>query len=533
MLLKKLKLTKQYLFWLIVAVIYYLLVRENMFVCDDFRYAFVQGTNVPVNSLEDAVRSQIHAYVYENGRFLVHTIVQYFAGVLGIECLRVANVFFFVGVCYFFNKLLSLRNKKEGIITVEILVLLLAIPVFGCTYLGNIAMSVNYLWTSALTLLFIYVVETLKHRKSPRTMLLILFLSLIVGAWQESFSIGMSVALFVYLVTNKKDVSGKTLAVVAAYWVGACLVILAPSNFIREASWNHDNTNQIIRLVQGIGSVVVYARFFDVMMLLMIYLLFTDIHKFRALVKKDVIFITASVVNALFVACVAFTGPHQLVSVELFSTIVILHWLYNNFSLCSCHVRNAIVIVSMGILTALIIPIYIYRVEVNRAYYAMIYRATAATDGCLIGGEYDRISYSPRNWFVRNYTTTERNQNCPMNTLSMWLTNGTNNELLKTRIPLSKKELVGICSNINKMSENVYHRKKDWFYVIRDTKPIENVKVEYRENWLASLRSYIFGKATTTHVKKLAASECSLFSYENNYYCIVYDSEYYPIVSVQ
>ena len=80
----------------IVAIVYYVMARLNLFVCDDFRYAFIQGTDKPVQTITDAISSQCHAYMFENGRFIVHTLVQCFAGIWGMEWLRVCNTLFFV-----------------------------------------------------------------------------------------------------------------------------------------------------------------------------------------------------------------------------------------------------------------------------------------------------------------------------------------------------------------------------------------------------------------------------------------------------
>ena len=45
----------------------------------------------PVNSLGDALHSQVNAYQQYNGRFLVHTVVQWFSGTKGDTFIAVAN----------------------------------------------------------------------------------------------------------------------------------------------------------------------------------------------------------------------------------------------------------------------------------------------------------------------------------------------------------------------------------------------------------------------------------------------------------
>lgn len=535
MLLGKVKLDKTAWAWITIAMVYYLLVRQNMFICDDFRYAFVQGTDNYVNGWGDAVRSQMYAYVHENGRFLVHTIVQYFAGVLGIEWLRVANTFIFVSICIFINKLLSSRNSTHEVsYALIVLALILCIPVPGYSYLGNIAMSVNYLWSSSLSLAFIYILELYLYESrraySHHCLVLLMSFSFVVGAWQESFSIGMSVALFAFVCIKKKNIDKATLMIILSYWIGASFVILAPSNVLREASWNGENTSLASRFIQGFGSVAVYAKTFDAMVLLLLGLFFYNKHKLINIVKMDLIFILTSVVNVFFVACVAFTGPHQLVCVELFSSIVLLHILteiVGSFSYSKASLTASIVIF------ILLMPIYYYRSKVNEAYYQMIERAKSSTDGYLIGGSYDSISYKPRNWIVKTYTTTEKNQNCPLGTLSMWLTKGIDKDLLRMRIPLSKEELINICDEQNEEQPGVFHRCEDWFYIVKTDSLSKQIKVGFKENKLSTLRSRLFGRYQEVQYRIDDLSKFSYFSDRQNKYYVIYDEDSYPIVNIE
>jgi len=533
MLSEKVKSIKNKWIWLTIAVIYFFLDRESIFVCDDFRYAFVQFSGEPIKGWHDAIRSQMHAYIYDNGRFLVHTIVQYFAGVLGLGWLRLANQFFFMCLCFFLNRTLAIRNRDKGVLAAEIFVLLLTIPLFGTAYLGNIAMSVNYLWTSALNLAFIYLVECQQIWKKGVNIYISVFLAFIVGAWQESFSIGMCVALFVYILINRKQLKRDTIMLIVAYWIGACFLIFAPSNFAREAGWNHENTSILTRLLQGVGSILVYAKTFNVLVVLLIWQFITNRAKAKLLIRKDIIFLAAAIINVLFIICVAFTGPHQLVCVELFSSIVIMHWIYLTFRDFIIDKNKVINIVATCVMFVYLIPIYIYRIQVNDAYYEMLDRAKESKDGYFVGGEYDRISFSPRNWFVKNYTTTEKNQNCPLGTFSMWLTNGATRNYLKARIPLPQDQLAGICIEANQVNPNVYHRNEDWFYMIKSDSSTDNINIEYSENWISSIRSRILGNYADKYNKTIQLSENASFVYNNETYYVLYDDEFFPIISVK
>lgn len=520
----------------IIAVGYYLLDRLNFFSCDDLRYAFVQQTNEPIHGWFDAIRSQMHAYIHENGRFLVHTIVQYFAGVLGMEWIRIFNTFFFLMLManmyvYLYGNIGSV--KKFPILLLSIL---LGIPVLGYSYLGNIAMSVNYLWTSALSLAFLNVFEKLESMNLNRmTGVLSCLFSFICGAWQESFSIGLSVGVFFYLLLSYKKFSSFRISYTISYLVGAALLILAPSNFIRASEFNGDSMSLLPRLISGIGSVVVYCKMLDIFVFLWIICIFINRDKCLDLTKKYLHIVISIFVNAAFLACVAFTGPHQCVCIELFSIILMFVWMKSFYGEYTSKHQTILTYISLACILLLYIPIYMCRSQVQNAYYKMIENAKSSTDGIIVAGEYDRLSYSNRNWFIKNYTSTEKNQDTPLGSLSLWLTNGKDDCLISTRLPIEEEVIISYCNHENEIENDIFHARGDFFYIIRTPKlaKTKNLIVHSQNRILASLRNFIINGKDE---EKVSYIDCeSLASIESNdyVYSILYESEEYPISHIQ
>ena len=520
----------------IVAVVYYAMVRLNLFVCDDFRYAFIQGTNKPIRTIADAINSQCHAYMFENGRFIVHTLVQCFAGIWGMEWLRIFNTLFFI--VFVWCTCLLVNNGKSWKISISsvmfvCIMMLFAIPVFGYSFLGNIACSINYLWTGALSLAFLCVLNYYSKSKYNIVSIGLCLCAAIIGAMQESFSIGLSVGVFVWMLINRKRITPLQVALVIFYCIGSAIVILAPSNFLREAGWNSGSTSFLMRTVSGACSVLLYCHTMVAMCVCLIVGCFVSPAKMKCFCKENICYLITIGLSAIFVACVAFTGPHQLVSIEMFSAIVLLNLIMKNRRFNALINNKRVALLLCIILISLCIPIYYYRYQVKCAYEEMINSARNSTDECMIGGDYDNLSFGERNFFVKNYTSTELNLNIPMTSLSMYLSCGENSSLISTRLPQNKKEIIAICSDSkNAIGSNVYHRSGDCFYIIKSADKHINIIMEEELNWKSNLRAKLLSRAVGTQTKTVDATSLNHFNDgEYNYY-IVYDSEAYPIIKI-
>ena len=112
-------------------------------------------------------------------------------------------------------------------------------------------------------------------------------------------------------------------------------MILAPSNFMREATWNSGDISLLSKSIHGICSVLFYCHTFMLMCIALIAYACATPQKAKTFFIKNLHLIIAIFVSALFVACVAFTGPHQLVSIELFSMILILTMVFGNMARAS------------------------------------------------------------------------------------------------------------------------------------------------------------------------------------------------------
>ena len=158
----------KYFPWLVAAVAFYLLDTQSLYICDDLYFSFVHPINgaiaEPINSLADAIRSQCYDYFHENGRFLTQTMVHFSLGVLGLKVFHVLNAIVFAFLLAAVKNYIKRHTKEEQALSVIVLGVAILVPAVGTTFLRNVSLSVNYLWTCTAALWFVNLFETICDR---------------------------------------------------------------------------------------------------------------------------------------------------------------------------------------------------------------------------------------------------------------------------------------------------------------------------------------------------------------------------------
>lgn len=188
-----------------------------------------------VTSMSDVWHSQINHYFTANGRFVCHYIVQVCCQLVPRWLWSLADAAVFALLpCLLLRLARPQRNRMAALsVTVAITWLLTLWLPFNPSY------HVNYIWGAAInaTLLIIW----LSRRHIPAVALAGVFVfAFVAGEWNESFSIPVSLGLFVYALRHRFRVTPTQWAAGTAYAAGTLTVTLAPGNFLRLASTQHD-----------------------------------------------------------------------------------------------------------------------------------------------------------------------------------------------------------------------------------------------------------------------------------------------------
>lgn len=321
-----------YIFIAVVFFAFYLLNRFSVLIGDDYWYCFYgldsDGTKLFVNSIGDALRGQIYAYTTHNGRIIVHTLTSYFCGVLGMNIFKIFNsivfILMFYGVLKLSRKYIGYKIWDKYLIIFMLFVLM---PYPGQIFWGSIAMSINYLWTSCAVIYFLIFYEYIKEYKIEYSLfrnIVVFIISVLIGSLQESFTIGISGALFLYYCFHYKEFKGTISFFITGLWIGTAIVTFAPGNFVRLENVNDSgNVSGIISAFSNFARLFTDTKLMIIAIVLSIILRVKDRLQFYKFYKENFIYIWSIIFNG-FLVLVSYSGERQLTSIELFSLILTL-----------------------------------------------------------------------------------------------------------------------------------------------------------------------------------------------------------------
>ena len=453
-----------YIFIFICFVVFYILNRYSYLIGDDWVYSFMQvgDSYYPMHSLKDAIIFQIEDYMRWSGRFVVHTLVSYFCGIMGMEIFKIFNSVVFtalvVGLVKLIRKEFDFR-PADGVLVFFLLFFLMPYP--GEIFLGSIAMTVNYLWTSCAIVWFVVLYEKVKHTDffyGRWLNVLLFFGALVVGSLQESFSIGMSGAFLVYYCFHRKEFNGYVLSLVLGFWVGTAIVALAPGNFTRMNDYTDDSliTDYIIR-----GAYLFFdSKLLNLAVLGSMLLFIKDRAEFMVFFHKNLFYYLTIFFNTAVVIFITYMGERQLTCIELFSLILIVKILYG-YCPGVYKYRKAIALTFAVLFLLLYFPVLHYRKIAWKEATAL--NNSEVVNGIMVNDSYiETISKFSSNYLARRYTYLVSFEDWSVRAFSRFKAEGKNRHL--ALLPASKDSVI---QEFHKYGENgvCYNKKKHYFII--------------------------------------------------------------------
>lgn len=481
------------LFLLLSTFFFYGLDKYAIFSIDDWPYSWVSEENGDnyfspfgddavrkhVDSVEDAIVSQSREYFRSNGRFITHVMVQTICGTVPMNSFVVINTLVF---CVFLYCMLHFSLRKPYRLA-EMLILLggiwFLIPFKGMTFFGNVAMTVNYLWTTTFTLLFLMLYYGLKRsgrKLSIITLIGLFFLSGIVGSLQESFCIGFAGAFFFLLVIGWRTKALTRLDIVIAlgYMIGAAFCVLSPANFSRAQG---DGIGFHFNVIYGLLA----SPAFDVFLITLVIYLLRHRNQFVYFFRENFIFSLAFLFNLLFALVIAYNGRHQLTCISILALILTCKIWFEEFQWRARWKAVFAVILTVGIIITYI-PIKSLRKKYNAAYEELIDKVKNSNDSIIGAKDFadftGKIHNMPlvENYYVNTFSffgsdSWERG-------VSLMLTNGKDLYHLRHVLPEDPGIIAAGCINKNEVFPDLW-RVGD-IYVSRSDKelPLDSFKIK-------------------------------------------------------
>lgn len=507
------------IFFIIVFIAFYLLDRFSPFIADDYAYRFFYdeaiGKLKVVSSLKDAIIFQAHDYMTHNGRFIVHTLTAYFCGKLGVEWFRIINSLIFVLLVYGVLKLIrsefGRRNVDKYIIA---FVLFLLMPCPGMIWLGSIAMCINYLWTACAIIYFMILFKTIVSNKKNYdtiTNILVFFVGFFVGSLQESFSLGISAALFFYYCFHIKEFKGSVLYIVVGFWLGTLIVTFAPGNFVRLGEVNDSEGGfTASKLLSHFSQLIFNAKLFVILCFSLLALLIKSKSDFIQFVLQNRVYVL-TIFFCGMVSLVIFSGERQITCIELFSLILIIKLLY---IYCFSFIKHrSRWINSLCIILFCVVYVPIYN---NRAFaydtLEALYKKPVVDQTIVFPEYWDHIRKLNGSYLGSRFTQRlDFSERWMYPSFSNYLSNGENAQLVTAILSENKEKIV---ENYEKYNvDDCYYSNQYKYFVARDS--IDTTVSSFKEYYMPST---ILGKIKRLILNhdKINTRETQISSYFDN-----------------
>lgn len=296
------------------------------FVMDDISYAYFVTDSIngaphnidierPIISVGDILESQWNHYLHDNGRFIVHFIVQGFCALWGKVAFDFFSTIIFGFSIIILSEICNVGNKDRlmiGILAISSIWLFSSDPT--CLYRG-VAYTTNYLWSMGITLLFVFIFI---HSSGKGIFLIVFsFVSFVAGWSHESFSIGISSGLIAYSFYNREKMTYRHSLLLLSYSIGTSICVFAPSNFLRTGTYS-DSTFMYSTKVLFEHEYIYYL----IIIFCFLYLYFSKKEQIILIIKEDIIWISAIIISSMFIVATRTIGIERIYfALELFLII--------------------------------------------------------------------------------------------------------------------------------------------------------------------------------------------------------------------
>lgn len=183
------------------------------------------GVYERVTNIAELFESQYWHYIYVNGRYVAHWLVQLYDCLLGKEAFAISNGIVYALMLLMLMVTCGVRMENwKGVLTL------------GCLMLTGLSLRMNpafqmYIWMYLLVLVYLWLLMNYTTRKWWMLVLLTLF-SIICGNAHESLNAGVVVGAALYFVFKKKMTLTQIL-MSAGFCVGLAFLLLSPRTIFR------------------------------------------------------------------------------------------------------------------------------------------------------------------------------------------------------------------------------------------------------------------------------------------------------------
>lgn len=268
---------------------------------DDLGYSFLYRNNVRITNIVQVFKMQLSDYKIISSRVFVHSIVQILL-IFGKNVWSILNPIVIIFNFYFINKIIKLYKPNSNKLFNYLFGLCCFLLIINFKWIIYwVAGSVNYVWTSTLLFMFIYLyLKYGLNKKMWVNMLLVLIISII----HEStfvFTLIFIVLTLIYDLLILKKFDRKKLLLFIPIIISGAFLFLGPGTFSRigqDGAWNKLNLIEKFNLSLPVVSYNIYnlKNIYNIIPAIFIFSVFLSLIKSNNNLKYIFILVNAIVI---------------------------------------------------------------------------------------------------------------------------------------------------------------------------------------------------------------------------------------------
>lgn len=279
-----------------------------------------------INTWTDFLQSQITHYMNVNGRFVAHSLVQLFNGILGQQVFAIANAIAYIAfaLCIAYLGKAGIDNFGGVFSAACLSVVCFVTKMMPTCQIGYIwGMTANMIWLSGFF--------SGRAKPSWSKVICMFLIGIIVGNWQEAVSIGVCAGLGIWWLSqffNRHETfhtffDWRRSWIMLGYFIGTASNCLSPSTLSRVNSDAIPFINQLLVASYSLPAVILFI-------VTLIILAFT--HRNRLTFRftsdshgiPDGVIIIAMITLLIFNCIIGIYSNRQLFGANLFASILLL-----------------------------------------------------------------------------------------------------------------------------------------------------------------------------------------------------------------
>lgn len=333
----------------------------------------------PLMNIRDLVDSQICHYKTTNGRAVIHTFVQWFDGIAGIEWFRFFNALVF-GATIFLMSIFTWGWKRLTPLMVTSAAFLMLFCVPDCSSLWYVPVySINYLWSIFAALVFLL---TWQHRdRLSWGICCILFPLMIILGWShEAVALPISGMILIYYFRHRNEFRSPGVLLTLGYGLGALGILLAPGNFVRiqnRAVEYHGFLSWIANHIIQISAV----KYLDIVIIVLFAVFLLNRKLFNKIIIRSWLPLGIGLLATILLLILCVGSGRTGTMVNFFMLIVILQMTEKFIRKCSGSIITTIAILVTVSLQWLVIR---EMTRIHSSYEEMIVEYLATEDGTIV-----------------------------------------------------------------------------------------------------------------------------------------------------